>query len=278
MIMQMKSGKTEGLPYSLSRWTDLPSSKWEWFKEQLAQGHMMAFDPRTAIPAQWSLRPEDTRGLIIWTKDPTNLLRDPAMLKGFPLVIHITLTGWTEVEKNAPTIQEGIRLFKETARAYGPENLVWRFTPVPILPTLDVLDRFTWIADSLSNVNVTRVYTSFIQENDRMTDDRDVRHRMWLLRAMARSVNFLGMQVLHCKDDKKTLSNPLWQLEPNLYEGTCEDGTRFGPVPEIMDCGCCHAVDPFTVNESCTMGCQYCYAADRAVSPKKHNTTLKVLP
>ena len=48
--------------------------------------------------------------------------------------------------------------------------------------------------------------------------------------------------------------------------------------PPSEGCGCVLMADPFTINESCTFGCQYCYAADKSLAPKKRNTTKGHLP
>ena len=73
--MSLLSGVDEGVPYSLSRYTDVPNSKWAWFQSCLESKKMVAFDPRKAsAPGVWSLQPEDTLGLVFWTKNPMNLL------------------------------------------------------------------------------------------------------------------------------------------------------------------------------------------------------------
>src|SRR5580698_706440 len=100
-----RSGAQEGLPYSLSRWTDVPAAKWGWFRAALAKGEMVAFDQRTGVPSTWSLRVKDTLGLVFWTKDPTNLVEDRACLEGFRVQVHVTITGWHEVEKGAPDLE-----------------------------------------------------------------------------------------------------------------------------------------------------------------------------
>ncbi len=120
------SGKAENMPYSLSRWTDVPAAKWPWFEQQLNQQWMVALDPK-GIPSKWSLKPEDTLGLIWWTKDPTNLLANVDLLKPYRNKVHVTITGWEEVEKGAPTFLKARKLLKKTAEAFGPENVTWRF-------------------------------------------------------------------------------------------------------------------------------------------------------
>jgi DNA repair photolyase len=277
--MPLYSGRQERLPYSLSRWTDLPAAKWDWFKSQLDQGKMRAFDPRNAIPVEWSLAPSDTMGLIFWTKNPENLIRDKALLEPYKLVIHMTLTGWEEVEKGAPNLSEGISLMRRAVDAFGPERVTWRFSPVPLVD--DVLDRFERMASVISLFGLKDVYVAFLQENDLMPETRARRTRVELLKQMALRAS--GLQVLLCNEDRSLQDE---SCKPrNLQSGVCESGWRFAPLGRMNarpvaaeGCGCALAVDPFTINESCTMGCAYCYAADKSLAPKKQNTTKFSLP
>lgn len=269
------SGKAERLPYSLSRWTDVSGSrdKWEWFEAQLDQGWMEGFDPRTAVPCNWSLRPEDTYGLIFWTKDPTNLILNKERLLKYPLVIHMTLTGWDEVEKGAPDLMEGLALLTDTVNTFGSERVVWRFSPVPMVP--DIVDRFEGLARVASGLGLERVYVSFLQENDLVPEKRPARVRIELLKQM--TVQAHGMKILLCNEDQTLARED--KLPANLGTGVCEDGCRFTDSnyrifrPKTEGCGCALGVDPFTINESCSMSCEYCYAADKSRSPSKRNTT-----
>lgn len=287
--MTLWSGRQERLPYSLSRWTDLPAAKWDWFKAQLAAGEMMAFDPRTAVPGKWSLLPEHTLGLVFWTKNPENLILDHNLLVPYRKVIHMTLTGWEEVEKGAPDIQEGLALLKRAVTTFGPENVTWRFSPVPMVD--DLLDRFEYMAHHARMAGVQTVYVAFLQENDLMPETRARRTRVELLKQMALKAS--GCRVLLCNEDKSLQGE---DMKPNnLASGICESGRRFvADDPRVHDalwlasgqtsapptegCGCALAVDPFTINETCTMGCSYCYAADKSLASKKRNTTKFTLP
>lgn len=277
----MFSGRIEKLPYSLSRWTDLPAAKWPWFETQLDQGWMVGFDPRTALPSKWSLAPADVFGLVFWTRNPTNLIVHADRLRDYPLVIHLTLTGWAEVEKGAPGIEEGLALMRDTVAIFGPSRVVWRFSPVPAVD--DVIDRFERIAQTAVELGLTEVFTAFLQENDLLPETRRPRMRSELLRQLA--VRSHGLRVSLCNEDR-TLDLGTRMGPNNLGRAICESGRRFAKSEYMVDsppsegCGCALAVDPFTINESCTMGCAYCYAADKSLAPKKHNTTksLPVLP
>ena len=269
----MRSGVAEQIPYSLSRWTDVPAAKWDWFKAQIASGSMMAIDPRNAIPYVWSLRPEDTLGLVFWTKDPRNLILDAPWLKDYRYKVHITVTGWHEVEKGAPDIREGKIGLYVAAKELGPENVTWRFSPVPMVP--DVVERFTEIAEMAGEAGVKKVYLSFLQTNDLMPEVRSEIERRELLVRLGEVGAKVGVRVLLCNEDRLLAGHP--NLHPNLGSGICAPPEDF-ELPGLArspseGCGCALSADPFTINESCTFGCLYCYAADKELAQKKRNTT-----
>jgi DNA repair photolyase len=266
--MDPQSGKAEGLPYSLSRWTDLPAAKWDWFEQQLDQGWMMAFDPRTAVPAKWSLKPDDTFGLIFWTRNPGELIAHADRIRDYPMVVHVTLTGWHEVEHGAPDLTEGISLLTRAVDAFGPDRVVWRFSPVPIVQ--DSLERFQAIAIAARRIGLGHVYVSFLQENDSVPEQRSRRTRVELLRQLSVRTD---LDIRLCNEDATLKTYDEMVIPINLHRAVCEDGRRFGLRPPSEGCGCALAVDPFTINESCNMGCEYCYAADMSLSPAKRDTT-----
>lgn len=273
----MKSGLVEGLPYSLSRWTDVPGDegKWAWFKTQVKQGSMIAIDPRSAIPSYWSLHPEDTLGLVFWTKNPENLVFDAPWLKNYRFKAHLTVTGWTEVERGAGSLRQQLDRLYAAATTFGPDRVTWRFSPVPMVS--DVVRRFEEIATTASRAGLDRVYLSFLQENDLMPETRSPEDRANLLVQMAEVGAGRGIRVLLCNEDRTLQSN----LHPNLASGICAPPEDFSlpdrQVSPSEGCGCVLMVDPFTLNESCSIGCEYCYAADKHFAPKKQNTT-RTLP
>jgi len=270
----IRSGKVENLPYSLSRWTDVPGSanKWSWFLQQMKQGWMTAFDQRTSIPQKWSLKPEDTLGLMFWTKNATNLLNHRELFKPYNVKVHVTVTGWEEVEKGAPGILEGATLLRDTARAFGRENVTWRFSPVPILESVAL--RFKAIASVAAEAGVQSAYLSFLQPNDLVPETRSESDRKALLHSLSDIAKGYGIEVRLCNEDSLLTGE---QDYPNLSSGVCAKPEDFAlssrDMPPAEGCGCVMAVDPFTLNESCNYGCAYCYASDKSLTPKKRNTT-----
>lgn len=237
---------------------------------------MIGFDPKSGVPARWSLAPEHTLGLIFWTKDPSNLIRDYSLIQGYNVKVHLTATGWEEVEKGAPSIQESARLIRQTAQVFGPQNLYWRFSPVPTVEA--VVERFDYLSDSAQDSGLTRVYLSFLQKNDLLPETRSLAQRLSILDRLAEIGEKKGIRVLLCNEDQSLIG--VQDLHPSLGSGVCappEDFAQEGSeVPPSEGCGCILMVDPFTVNEACTLGCRYCYSADQSLSPKKVNTTKRL--
>lgn len=258
----MLRGIDQNVPYSLSRWTDVPAGKWPWFRQQLAQGWMLAVDQRTSVPGKWSLAPNDTLGLLFWTKNPANLIADRALLAPYKLKIHVTLTGWEEVEKRAPKRAEGLSLLRATFDTFGPEAVVWRFSPIPLVD--DVLARFEGL---VREVKAPRVFVSFLQENDRVPETRTAEEKTRLMRRLIEIGGEQGTQVLLCHEQRDVLD----------VTGICAPPSDFGIEVVADSCGCAYVVDPFSVNETCVYGCTFCYASEKALSPKRRNTTLPLL-
>jgi hypothetical protein len=266
------SGHVEGMPYSFSRWTDVPAAKWAWFCQAMREGKMIAFDPRNAIPYEWSLAPEDTLGMVFWTKDPATLTGARDLLAPYRVKVHVTLTGWHEVERGVPSVEDSTAAVRQLSKQIGRENVVWRFSPVPLVD--NPIARFRLIASKLEGA-VDRVYLSFLQTNDMIPETRDTVARLALMVSMAEIASSHGIRVLLCNEDR-TLAR-VNGLPDNLSAGVCappEDFNRpgLGRAPS-EGCGCVLMVDAFTINETCVYGCQYCYAADKTLAPKKRNTT-----
>jgi hypothetical protein len=233
---------------------------------------MEAFDPRTAVPERWSLKPEDTHSLVFWTKDPRNLLLDRHLLKPYQVKVHMTITGWEEVEKGAPLLKDALWMLEDAVMVFGAENVTWRFSPVPVVE--NVVERFSRIALVAGAAKIKTVFLSFLQPNDMVPETRSTTDRACLAGLLTEIGNDSGLLVRLCNDDSAL--NWFDLKAHSITKGVCVP-CEGDPKPAAEKCGCAIMVDPFTINETCTMGCTYCYAADKTLADKKRNST-KGLP
>jgi Domain of unknown function (DUF1848) len=276
------SGKELNFPYSLSRWTDFPIDRWDFFKSIMKNGEMLGWHPQQMIPYRWSLKPDDTLGLIFWTKNPTNVMQEGLQDRGYKIRVHVTVTGWEEVEGKAPPLQEAATTLAMAYQLLGEDSVIWRFSPIPILPQDELIRRFHLILDRTSNYQVKRVYASFLQNNDLMPETRSESERLNILVQMGELAQQYGVRVLLCNEDKLLKGHP--NLHPNVGSGVCAPPEDFAlpkrDPPPSEGCGCVLMVDPFNVNESCSVGCKYCYVVDHSISTKRINSSkehLKIL-
>lgn len=269
--MRIRSGFEMGYPYSLSRWTDVAGSseKWEWWRRQLQEGEMVAFDPTTGVPSRWSLAPQDTLGLIFWTRAPQQLIASAGALRLYRVKVHVTVTGWEEVERGAPGLEEGAKWLRRTVEEFGAQNVYWRFSPIPTVP--DVVDRFKRILETAADVGLKGAYVSFLQNNDRVPETRSLTDQLNLLREMGAIGHKVGVQVRLCQEAGLNEEASFWKPAVCAPPEDFELPSRAKPTSE--GCGCVHMVDPFTINEACVFGCTYCYTSSRESNPHKRNTT-----
>jgi DNA repair photolyase len=119
--------------------------------------------------------PERIHTLVLWSKDPTNLLRHPRLCALLPHVgqvfLHWTVTGLggTFVEPNVPTPESQLALLDEVIAAVGdPRRVHWRYDPLlaaqrgPERVTNLDLPRFRALATRFAQAGVPVVHTSFV--------------------------------------------------------------------------------------------------------------------
>lgn len=240
---------------------------------QMDAGAMVAMDPRNGLPGHWSLKPEDTAALVFWTKDPSPLVAYKDRLAPYKVEVHVTWTQWYEAERGAPGFDHMAEALRAAVHTFGANNVVWRFSPIPLLASEDVVKRFGAICEVAADVNLGRVFLSFLQPNDLVCETRTEDERFALLEQLAVVGNSFGLDTLLCNEDR------LLQQRPSKWaqSGVCANPVNYQQarkgVPASEGCGCALMVDPFTQNESCTLGCTYCYAGNMETAPKKRNTT-----
>lgn len=233
---------------------------------------MQGIHPETGVPTRWSLKPADTLGLIFWTREPTALIRDRELLRPYDVKIHMTVTGWHEVERGAPSLEQGAHLLRKVTEVYGTHNVTWRFSPIPLVN--DVVQRFSQIARVAHRAGLKSAYVSFLQENDRVPETRTVEERRDLLNQISKiSGFFFDLDVRLCNEDRLLAGV---KTGPNLCSAVCAPPEVYAlpgqGKPASEGCGCVFMVDPFTINESCQFFCTYCYASYKDSSPHKRNT------
>jgi hypothetical protein len=153
---------------SVSRRSDIPRFKFDWFLERIKEGFVDVANPFNAAQVKRvSLKPEDAEFLVFWTRDPKAFLTAPAMLEAYPSYVMTTLTGYPKIlEPNAPPLDEVINAMKALSNRYGKTRIIWRYDPILLTSATDMafhIRNFQGLAVRLSGA-VERVIISIYDE------------------------------------------------------------------------------------------------------------------
>jgi DNA repair photolyase len=228
------------------------------------------------------LGPAGIHTVVVWTKDPSNLLRHRDLREALTGVgqvfVQWTVTGLggTLLEPNVPPPIEQLRLLPDVAACVGdPQRIHLRYDPLISARRSDEqfsnvdLDLFRSIAEPFARAGVPAVHTSFVTVYRKVTrrlsaagvalDQYAPEQRRAFLTKMTDAARGLGMDLLTC-------------CEPDFPIRRCIDGdllTALHPTQEpcLTDrakgqrtlCGCTASLDVGRYLP-CPNGCLYCYA------------------
>jgi hypothetical protein len=228
------------------------------------------------------LGPANIHTAVIWTKDPTHLLRHSPLRQALAQVgqvfVHWTITGLggTFLEPNVPPARSQLALVDELISYLGdPRRLHWRYDPLlsarrgDLLASNLDLDLFSGLARPLAQAGVPVVHTSFVTLYPKVIrrlaaaqveieefgpDDR----RDFLTQLSAAAAAF-GMKLITC-------------CEPGFPRQRCIDGALLRDLHPAQEpcrtdrargqrglCGCTVSLD-IGAYLPCPNQCLYCYA------------------
>ncbi|NOZ56108.1 MAG: DUF1848 domain-containing protein [Calditrichaeota bacterium] len=225
--------------------------------------------------------PETTHTVVIWTKDPRNLLRHErlraTLARYDQLFLHLTITGLgaTELEPRVPPPEDVLALLPELIRLVGhPARLRIRFDPIVHIRTLEGLEicnlpyfeRLAPVAAELGLHDVTTswmtIYPKVVRRLERagfqpraISRDEWRREADWMLAVAKR----YGIRVHGCCVEGWPRSRCidgflLTQLHPKGLQASTRKAKG-----QRSCCGCTESWD-IGWYKKCPLGCRYCYA------------------
>lgn len=282
---------------SASRRTDIPGLYAEWMLRRLRAGFCMVRHPfRPASARRVPLTPADVDAIVFWTKNPASMIPSLHEISGLGFQFHFlfTITGYpAAVEPELPPLEQRIDTFRRLADRIGPDGVVWRYDPIILSSRFDAeyhARTFAELACALHG-RTSRVIVSLVDfyrktarrlgaleaaTGDSFARDPFAVPRLAELIGRMREVcDAEGIEMQSCCEDER-----LERL--GVRPGKCIDdelilrlhGTR---VPERKDpgqrpgCRCVASVD-IGAADTCTHGCEYCYATVSADAARRRRS------
>ncbi|MFQ6111356.1 MAG: DUF1848 domain-containing protein [Nitrospinota bacterium] len=280
---------------SASRRTDIPAHYPEWFMGRVREGLAGYRNPFSGAEHEVSLRPEDVRCFVFWSKnfEPFEPHLKELEERGYNFYFLFTITGLPRVfEERVPPPESALRSFSRLSERYGPKRTVWRFDPIVLsnlTPKEERLETFLGLCRELEGkterciVSFPTMYGKVRRNLDELRERKGVEvylpseeERREFARELAQAAAASGISLLACCSDY-LVGGPVGKascVDGKLIDELFPDhGTSFKPLPTRRECGCTESRD-IGAYDSCSHGCWYCYANQRPGGPLRSGSGL----
>ena len=275
---------------SASYKTDIPTFYGEWFMNRLDAGYCMVINPYNRRPFRVSLRLEDAKAIVFWTKNAGPFLPKLTLIRerGYPFVLQYTINAYPRaLEQSVVNAEQSIEHMKKIAAEFGPQVGVWRYDTI-LFTTLTPPDfhrrNFERLAKALEGTT-NEVVVSFAQfykktlrnmnsaaETNRFTwYDPDDNAKRSLVDELADVARAYGIQLSICSQRRF--------ISDRVAEARCIDAARISKIighplsvelkGNRAECGC-YASRDIGEYDTCPHGCVYCYAVLNQALAQKH--------
>ena len=276
---------------SVSRRTDIPCYYFDWFMNRIAAGFVCVRNPiNHAQISKITLSPDVVDCMVFWTKDAKNMMdKLPALDRlGYKYYFQFTLTPYNKIiEKNLRDKSEIEDTFIELSRMIDKERVVWRYDPIILNNTLDILyheEQFERMCDKLCGymeivtISFVDMYNKLKTKAIRSITDEEIAELSTFIGAQAKAH---GLRAVACCEKTDLTVYGIEKascIDKTTIERIC--GAKLDIAPDKNQregCGCYQSIDIGAYN-TCKNGCIYCYAnySDSSVlsNSEKHNQTV----
>lgn len=270
---------------SVSRRTDIPAYYSDWFIKRVKLAYVYYPNPFSQKPIYVSLKPEDVKAIVFWTRNPKPLFKhldfiDERYYRHH--YMHFTINGMPKILENRnPSITSSISAAELLAKRYGKDYIQWRFDPIIISDITTekfVINSFKEIAKKLQGIT-KRCYISFVDLYEKTKKNISIIEKKYGIKfykpSLKEQIEIVKELIDIGKENKIKLyacvEDQLLEHLPELNKAHCVDIDLISKIckdePEINyeispsrpGCGCYESKD-IGYYDSCPHGCIYCYA------------------
>ncbi len=263
---------------SCSRRTDVPAFHARWLFGRLEEGFAEYKNPFSGQLHRVSLRPEDVRAFVFWTRNPAPLMREISRIeeRGTPFYFLYTVNAYPRaLERATPPLAQAVRTFRRLAGRVGPGRVRWRYDPIVLSRETDAAwhrRNFSAIAAALAGATEVAI-VSFVDMYGKVKrnagslpgglrpEEPPRAARRALLAELAEEGAEHGIRLLACCEDD-LVGGPVGKarcVDPELLDRVAPAEGRLPIRPTREECGCAASRD-IGAYDTCPHGCVYCYA------------------
>ncbi len=275
---------------SASRRTDIPAYFSEWFVNRIKEKFCLVPNPFNTNQVSFvDLSPETVDVIVFWTRNPKPLIKHLDFLERnqYKYYFQFTVNNYPKIyEKFNPTLENVSQSFINISNKIGKGKIIWRYDPIIFTDDLTPvfhLKNFEYIAENIGEYTkrvVISIVDDYVKTNRRLNKletnyQNDQINKPFLEEFLFKLVNIAKRYDLEVQSCAESID--LEQI--GIIHGKCIDDhlikREFGidltfkkDKSQRIACGCTISKD-IGINDTCLMGCEYCYATNT------HNISVK---
>jgi DNA repair photolyase len=266
---------------SASRRTDILAYYGDWLIERIKKGYCTVPNPMNPNQISFvNLKKENVDAIVFWTRNPKQFLNKLSIVDGYGYQYYFqyTVNNYPKkYEPYAPNIDSNLETFRTLSKIVGSNKIIWRYDPIILNNTIDINFHRKNLDFLFSNLNgytnrlvisILDLYKKTIRRfnsiNEQIPESADTIDRFYeLLQLIGNKASEYNIEVQSCAE---SIDLSFF----NVKHGKCIDDdllkSEFGikityrkDKTQRKECGCIVSKD-IGINNSCLMGCEYCYA------------------
>lgn len=222
---------------------------------------------------------DNVGAVVLWSKDFSNFIKNPGILKNYNLYFQFTVTGYNKkIEPNVVHYEEAIEQMLQLVNMYSPEAINWRYDPIAFFDCMDKdpmkerLKTFEILCESISKIGIKRCTISFLSlygSVEYRLNGLGIKYKILnekeeveFLKAMVSIADKYNIQLYSC-------ASPSILKVPEIKKSACIDGEVLSKLYNIKfskakdggqrkECGCVKSID-IGKYTPCPHSCAYCY-------------------
>jgi len=237
--------------------------------------------PEKLIKGLEEYPPEKVHSVVVWTKNPRNLIIKGALAENIQkyrqIYIHLTITGMGggEFEPRIPPWPEIVRMIEPLIQLVGdPRRLSWRFDPILNAEKdrrqYSNFDLFPVLTEAMAQFKIPTCRVSWVSPYKKVIARLGAKgwrlipptleERREMAAQMTQIAGRRGMNLHFCSMEGLPVSRC---IDGKLLSSLHPDGLRCSPEKakgQRLLCGCTQSFDIGWYSLKCRHGCLYCYA------------------
>lgn len=242
---------------------------------------LVACYPEIMVERLKEFSPETVHSLVIWTKNPENMLKNGLLkdtLKNYQQIyIHLTITGMggSAFEPLIPPWPKVVQMIEPLIKIVGsPQRICWRFDPILMVEgegkSYSNFDFFPEIMESIIPLGLRTCRLSWVSPYKKVVSrlaargwhlvPQTLRQQKKQAEKMAHWAKNNGMEIYFCAmagfPSSRCIDGYLLrQIHPQKLECSLKKAKG-----QRQLCGCTESLDIGWYSLKCKNGCLYCYA------------------